>query len=80
MENFKRKMIKFLLTTNYCWSLVFAGAFGCALIYISKGCSEWFWYMVTSISTVGMVGVGLKAVLEEAVSCGILRIEEDDGA
>lgn len=79
MKNFKRMMIKFLLTTNYCWSLVFAGAFGAMLIYISKGCSEWFWYMVTSIGTIGMVGVALKAVLEEAVSCGILRIE-DDGA
>ena len=38
MKTFK-KMIKFILTTNYCWSLVFAGAFGAMLIYISKGCS-----------------------------------------
>lgn len=78
MKTFK-KIVKFLLTTNYCWSLVFAGAFGCALIYISKGCSEWFWWITGTIGTIGMVGVAIKMILEEAVSCGILQIE-DDGA
>lgn len=80
MKNFKKRVIKFILTTNYCWSCIFASLVGAvAGYYVFKDGSDWCWWMTGAIGMAGMVGVALKMVLEEAVSCGILQIE-DDGA
>lgn len=80
MKTFK-KIVKLILTTNYCWSFIFASIVGeVAGYYVFKDASNWCWWVTGAIGVIGMVGVGLKVILEEAVSCGILRIEEDDGA
>ena len=78
MKNFKRKMIRFILTTNYCWSFVYASIVGAVSgYYVFKDASDWCWWIVGAVGAIGMIGVALKMVLEEADSCGLLESEDE---
>lgn len=78
MRNFKKKAIRFVLTTNYCWSCIFASLVGAAAgYYVFREASDWCWWIVGAVGLVGMVGVALKMVLEEADSCGLLESEDE---